>query len=595
MRRRAGSHAQELISASSCRTVVARRDGYSTSFARAQKEATLVTLRKRPRTRAGASLRKLAEKKWQMSDTDITKLDSRDLQRLVHELQTRQAHLELQNERLRHNEIRLAEARDHFSLLYEFAPIGYVTINQAGKVLESNLTAAAMFGVEREDLLGGTISRFVSPGSQDAWHLARQAAFAREGKHDCEIEMCGVDRAHLWVRLEGIVFGPENDRRCRMALIDVTVRTVAEEVLSRLNVTLEQRVQDQTAEIRLHAQAIAHIADGVMLTDGLDWSKSTIRFVNDAMCRITGYAAAELIGKRRSILRGSATNRKIINRIGRELSAGNTSHAELVQYRKDGKPYIAELSITPVTNAAGRYIKFVSIHRDITERKQTEQELDQYRKDLRTMGSELMLAEERERRRLAEELHDSVGQAIFRARLKLDQLSIAEQQARELGAILEEVGRMMNTIAFELSPPVLHRLGLRRAIKSLSLDMQARYALFVEVSDDGLDIPLDERVALVVFRAVRELLLNVAKHAQKNRASLLLRRQGHHLQIVVKDRGKGFNPADRSRQVGARRFGLFSIRERLHYIGGTFEIESARGKGTSVTLTAPLATRRPRS
>jgi len=123
----------------------------------------------------------------------------------------------------------------------------------------------------------------------------------------------------------------------------------------------------------------------------------------------------------------------------------------------------------------------------------------------------------------------------------------------------------------------LRKLGLRAAVKWLARDMQKRYELVVEIDNDVQDIPIDEPVALILFRSVREVLINVAKHAQTNRANLSLRRIDHTLQIEIEDHGRGFNVADQSHHVESGHFGLFSVRERMEYVGGTFMIQSARG------------------
>jgi signal transduction histidine kinase len=204
------------------------------------------------------------------------------------------------------------------------------------------------------------------------------------------------------------------------------------------------------------------------------------------------------------------------------------------------------------------------------------------------MASELLLAEERERQRLAESLHDGPSQALFRARLKLDQLSLSEPRAREISTILEDIGKMLNTMTFELSPVVLRTLGLRHAIRSLAGDMQQRYGLSIKIQDDGKEITLDERVVLILFRSVRELLINIVKHARTAKATLSIKKVDNRLQIAIEDRGKGFDLGEQSGQVERGHFGLFSIRERLAYLGGSFNVRSAPGKGTSVTLNAPL-------
>jgi signal transduction histidine kinase len=118
--------------------------------------------------------------------------------------------------------------------------------------------------------------------------------------------------------------------------------------------------------------------------------------------------------------------------------------------------------------------------------------------------------------------------------------------------------------------------------------MRQRYGLSVELDDDGEPLPFEERIAMVVFRSVRELLINVAKHANTDTAILSLKKLACGIQVGIEDHGKGFEPAFQSRDVEAGHFGLFSIRERVEYLGGTFSIQSAPGKGARICLTMPI-------
>src|SRR5436309_2052430 len=265
--------------------------------------------RKKQRFQPPASLRERAEMLAQKSRTDIMKMTPRDVQHFIYELQVHQIELQLQNEELRDAQIELEESRDRYSDLYEFAPVGYVTLDKKGKILESNLTVATMLGIERQALLRAHLSKFVSRESQDQWHLKQQAAFASgETKQECEIEMCRADGGRFSVRLEMNIFQVAGALRCRAAVVDITQRKKAEEALTTFNKILEDRVERQTAQIRLQAEAIAHLAEGVLITEGPRWSGSIIRFVNEATCRITGYAADELIGQPRRILQGRLTD-----------------------------------------------------------------------------------------------------------------------------------------------------------------------------------------------------------------------------------------------------------------------------------------------
>jgi PAS domain S-box-containing protein len=258
-------------------------------------------------------------------------------------------------------------------------------LDKTGKILECNLTAARMLGVEKRELLQANISKFVSRASLSNWRTHWRTAVSSTGKHQCEIEMNRADGVRLAIRLEGFMFGSSDKRRCAMVLIDVTQRKQVEDQLREITKTLEERLQKQMAQIRLQAGAIARLAEGVLITKGKIWQKSRIVFVNEAVSRITGYRAGELIGQSGDKLIGRATDRETLRRIHRELSAGNSSTAELLFYRKDGSPFHAELSITRLQHANG---DFVSIHRDITERKMAEQAIRESEQRFRQLADE---------------------------------------------------------------------------------------------------------------------------------------------------------------------------------------------------------------
>lgn len=177
-------------------------------------------------------------------------------------------------------------------------------------------------------------------------------------------------------RIDGIV----------LTFVDITVRKKGEVEIRELNERLEHRVAERTERIKLLAEAIANLGEGVLITDDeLEWPGPRIAFVNEAMCRITGYAAEELIGQTPRILQGDATDREALERLKTELSAGRSCLVELINHRKDGTTYDAEVFITPLFNAEGQRTNFVSIHRDISTRKHSEQALRSSEERLRAV------------------------------------------------------------------------------------------------------------------------------------------------------------------------------------------------------------------
>jgi len=229
---------------------------------------------------------------------------------------------------------------------------------------------------------------------------------------------------------------------------------------------------------------------------------------------------------------------------------------------------------------------------DALARKNAGRLLGQYQVRLQSLAAELLLTEERERRRLAIDLHDGLGQTIALLQMKLVALrgsagAALESPLKEIEGLIEQANRSTRSIAFDLSPPVLHDLGLEPAVEWLVEDLRARYGLEVELEDDGQPKPADESIRIILFRSIRELLINAAKHANADRVQLSLHRENGSVCAAVEDDGVGMQ-ADPLAVEGT---GLLSIRERLSHVGGTMLIESSPGQGTKVYLRAPLTSK----
>jgi signal transduction histidine kinase len=230
---------------------------------------------------------------------------------------------------------------------------------------------------------------------------------------------------------------------------------------------------------------------------------------------------------------------------------------------------------------------------DVTQRRRAEEEIHAYQVRLQHMAFDAAVTEERERRRLAIELHDWIGQDLALAKIKLTPLrgELAGEPRKAVDGAVELLEKAIDdsrTLVFELSPPVLYDLGLKEALAWLAEDVEKRHGLQIEVTDDGADKPLDDAAKAVVFRAVRELVMNVLKHAKAPAAKVSLRRADDHVQIDVEDRGVGFDPDTPSDQASRGGFGLLSVREQVGRLGGTLKIESAPRQGTRVSVRVPL-------
>jgi two-component system CheB/CheR fusion protein len=225
-----------------------------------------------------------------------------------------------------------------------------------------------------------------------------------------------------------------------------------------------------------------------------------------------------------------------------------------------------------------------------SSQRQAEHRILDYQEKLRQMAFDAALAEERERRRIAADLHDRIGQSLALAQLKLKSLGASGSERTLLD---EAVGLLAQsiidtrTLIFDLSPPILYELGLEPALSWLAEDLGKRSGIHIESSDDGAPKPLDDATAGLLFRAVRELLTNVLKHARASTAKVSLRRARDQLEIDVEDDGVGFD-AEAAPTPAVRGFGLFSVREQISRLGGTLEVVSHPNSGTRVSLRLPL-------
>lgn len=368
-----------------------------------------------------------------------------------------------------------------------------------------------------------------------------------------------------------------------------------------------------------HLAAIVTSADDAIISKTLD---GIIRSWNPAAERMFGYQSAEIIGQ--PVLRLIPPDRRNEEEeILQRLRAGfRIEHYETLRQRKDGGHIEVSLTISPMRDATGTIIGASKIIRDITERKRIENrltesekrlreaaegleqqvavrtvELSHSQRQLRALTAQINLAEQKERQRLAGELHDDLGQILALGRIKL---GLAKKHSLDppLEGLLDEVQAAIHkaitytrSLVSKLSPPVLKEFGLTMALSWLAEQMLER-DLRVRLEFRTPIPPILEDKALLLFQSIRELLLNCIKHAQVAEAVLVVDQHDGQLHITLSDSGIGFDPSSISpvmQTTGLHpRFGLFSIRERMLSLGGSLELQSTMGKGTVATLVFPL-------
>jgi len=266
------------------------------------------------------------------------------------------------------------------------------------------------------------------------------------------------------------------------------------------------------------------------------------------------------------------------------------------KYIQDGREVIVHTIKTPVRDKEGNVAGILGIFWDITAQRRAQKRLLAYQKRLRDLTSEMSLTEERERKRLAIELHDQVTQNLILFKINLGELrdkGLLGELVEPLDEIYKHLNRIigdMRSLTFDLGSPTLYELGLEAAVREyLNEEIQQKHGIKTEFEDDAQAKPLDGDVCAILYRAVRELLINVVKHAQAQHVKVSICKDNDNIRINVSDDGVGFKPSIEGFGSGKTAgFGLFSIRERLSYLGGSVEIESKPGEGTRITLVAPI-------
>lgn len=360
------------------------------------------------------------------------------------------------------------------------------------------------------------------------------------------------------------------------------------------NITDRKRSEEH---LKLLESAFQQSNDSIIITTAVpNHPSSKIVFVNSAFTKMTGYSEDEVKANPSLILQGPYDNRSEWIKLENSKTGNKSFYIETINYKKDGSKLNLAWQIFPIKDERGRISHFVSIQRDITEQKKAERELIKHQKQLRALASQLSLAEERERRRIAILLHDNIAQTLAIAKIKLGILetSISKEDTHRL---LKEIRDLVDTslnhcksLTFELSPPILYELGLESAIEWLGEQIESQHNIkFIfetkNLSHKNIHRDIKKDIKILLYQVVKELCINIIKHAEANKIKIYFKKYNDKIEIDVEDDGKGFDPTQLNK---SNSFGIFSIKERLSHYGGYFSINSSPGKGTKISLSLTI-------
>lgn len=504
----------------------------------------------------------------------------------------------------------LRTSEERFRMLAEAMPHFVWQIDEQGETEFENQRWYDYTGLTHETTRQGGWLTVQHPDDAPRLAEAWRKAVETGGEYDVETRFRrAVDGAYRWFRVRG---APVRDAEGRIQSWVGTCTDIHDRKEAEL--ALRESEERYRATFANAAVGISHV--------GLDgrW----LRF-NDTLCTITGYPRENLLTMTFADITHPDDLEADWAQARRVLGGKIETYSMEKRYvRKDGSLIWVHLTVSLLRDALRRPLHFIAIIEDIDDRKRVEEalreaqarlqrwnveleqavniktaELWQSQDRLRALTSELNLAEQRERKRLATELHDHLQQMLVVGKLTIGHgkrvasgVPACETVLKKVDDILSDALTYSRTLVAELSPPVLRDHGLAASLKWLAEYMKKKHEHIVTVSvpdDQGLDLPEDQR--LLLFQSVRELLINSAKHAGTGQAALTMEQRADHLRITVNDEGTGF---DLAAAVGTPsdeisfKFGLYSIQERMRALGGSFTINTAPGRGTKAALSLPL-------
>lgn len=542
-------------------------------------------------------LRGRAEAIARGSGTDLPGLTPEQIKRLLHELQVHEIELRMQTENLRATQLELTRARDRFAELYDFAPVGYVTLDHAGVIRQANLMAGKLLGTTRSQLANRRFSSFLAPESLHAF-----AQFKHHLEHDkhsvIELRTSPAINGSVWLHLEGAQADDDDGApEYRLALVDTSTRRKLEEDLKVANASLEARVEARTRELSLQNQALEdEIHQRRETEDLLQANRAFVQSILDSApnaivtfdergrLKSSNEPAQAMFGYEPEQL-AAATFHKLIpefrpDRPGQSLKLPPTDAAAppvVICRRADGTAFFAELML-------GRFTEhdqpvFTAILTDVTARLQHEAEV-------RRLQAELVESVEAERMRFGEQLHDDVGQELrgmaFLAHSLETQLpatgSAESDAAHTLAEALERTLQKVRAIARGMVAVDMDEDALYTALDQLVSKTREHYGIDCTFNPSGGHGIPDHGMRTHLFHIAQEAVSNAAEHAHPARIAVELSVIPNRIVLTIRDDGAGFNVAA-ARHTG---LGINIMHHRARLIGAKLSIESELERGTTV-------------
>jgi PAS domain S-box-containing protein len=435
-------------------------------------------------------LRRQAEELLCKTPAEIRTISGAEITELVHELQVHQIELEMQNEELQKTQRELEESRNQYYDLYDFAPVGYFTVDN-GLITVVNLTGAAMLGVERRYLIKQPFSSFISPPFRDQYYSYLKRILEAQGKQQCELELIKKDGTSFYALLESIAVQDTEGKssQIRTALTDISDLKRTDEEL--------QKSEEK------YRQLVERAQEGIWAID----KEAYTTFVNPRMAELLGYSVAEMQGKHLfSFMDEHGV--EIAKRYLEQRKEGVKEQHDFEFLRKDGARVFATLATSPITDDNGKHIGALAGAIDITERKHAEDQLK---------------ASLKEKEVLLREIHHRVKNNLQVVSSLLNMQARATKN-KDVKDILSEARNRINAMALIHSQLYeggdLSEINMKGFLDKLLVQLLQIHSVpdrKITPIVHAVDCSLPISIAVPVGLIANELLTNAFKHALVNR------------------------------------------------------------------------------
>lgn len=455
-----------------------------------------------------------------------------------------------------------------------------ISIDEAQRIVMINPAAQRMFGVTAGEVLGHNLSRFIPLRHRKA-HAGHVRQFAQSGTAERPMN----ERAAIsGLRANGEEFPIE----ATIARVDVAGPNGPRSLFTVLLRDLSEvtRLQQEMAELQRGLKVIFEMAPAATcIVDG-----ESIVFANRACAALFQQAGPEaVLGRSIYDILGAQSQSTIGQVIAKAMASGHpvSAHGERIVLA-DGAVRHVDISVAALPDHGQQVVQMVIA--DVTARHEESRALESSRRQLRELSANLVHAREEERRRIARELHDELGQRLTALHMELSRLHAtarAKSTRARMQAMLhmvDDTAASVRRIATDLRPLMLDDLGLNAAIEWLCHSWEQRMGIRIRLHLDKDDPSIDEQAVTAVYRMVQEALTNVARHARATRVEIRLRQTGDTLVLIVQDNGSGFSEP---LVHGDGSYGLMGIRERAYLLGGQLEIGNAPSGGARITVRLP--------